>query len=120
MQIVLQRRSGDQQTVVCFQHPNNTRQDGVFVLDAVRLVDDDVAVVEVAEVALLLDDHFVGGDAYIEATWLQELRLLMDLGDWDGQIVGKLKSFVNHFSIWGNEQPSYISNRGGECIFRQA
>ena len=40
-------------------------QQRVLVLDAVRLVDDDVAPVELFEVVLLLDDHLVRGYARV-------------------------------------------------------
>ncbi len=36
------------------QHAHDARQDGILILDAVRLVDDDVAEVELQELGLLL------------------------------------------------------------------
>ena len=42
------------------------REHALFVLDAVRLVDDDVAPVDALEVVALLDDHLVARDAHVK------------------------------------------------------
>ncbi len=55
------------------------RQDGVFVLDAVSLIDDDVSEVKLLEVILLLDDHLIGSDHHIELAGLYMLVLLVRL-----------------------------------------
>lgn len=55
-------------------------QDGVFILDPVCLVNDDVAPVELLEVVLFLDDHLIGGDHDIKLARLQ-LHLLVHLQD---------------------------------------
>ena len=52
-------------------------EDGVLVLDAMCLINDDVAPMEAAEVVLLLDHHLVTGDAHMEAVGLQQVVLLV-------------------------------------------
>mmetsp|Transcript_8845 Transcript_8845/g.30409 ORF Transcript_8845/g.30409 Transcript_8845/m.30409 type:complete len:769 (-) Transcript_8845:151-2457(-) len=77
VQVVLQRRTGDQQSVVRVEHPDDPAQQRVLVLDPVRLVDDDVPPVELLQVALLLDDHLVRSHADVELSWRDELLLLL-------------------------------------------
>ena len=67
MQIILQRRASDQQAALGVVDANNLRQGAVLVLDAVGLVDGDVAPVELEEVALFNDAQFVRGDDDVEA-----------------------------------------------------
>ena len=77
VQVVLQRRAGDEEAVGGAEHAHGAREDGVLVLDAVRLVDDDVAPVHLLEEVLLLDDHLVRRDDRVELAGLQEVRLLV-------------------------------------------
>jgi hypothetical protein len=53
VKVVLKRRASDEQAVVGAELAHDARQHAVLVLDAVRLVDDDVAPVEALEVVLL-------------------------------------------------------------------
>jgi len=66
VQVVLKGRARDQEAVVRAHQPHHLAQHAVLVLDAVRLVDDDVPPVEAAEEGLLLDHHLVGGDHAVE------------------------------------------------------
>mmetsp|Transcript_32858 Transcript_32858/g.77904 ORF Transcript_32858/g.77904 Transcript_32858/m.77904 type:complete len:460 (-) Transcript_32858:740-2119(-) len=66
VQVVLQRRPCDEEPVVCVHHPHHPGEDGVLVLDAVGLVDDDISPVELLEKVLLLDDHLKGSDTDIK------------------------------------------------------
>jgi glycerol-3-phosphate cytidylyltransferase-like family protein len=59
VQVVLQRRAGEQETVGRFELSDYFRQLGLLVLDPVRLVNHHVAPVELLEHRLLLDDRFV-------------------------------------------------------------
>ena len=54
-------------------------EDGVLVLDAVGLIDDDVAPVELLEVRLLLDHHLVRRHHRIELARLHQALLLLRL-----------------------------------------
>ena len=71
--------TGDEQAVVGCEGAHDARQDGVLVLDAVRLVDDDVAPVELLEVVLLLDDHLVAGHHHVELAHRHQVLLLVRL-----------------------------------------
>ena len=54
-------------------------QDGVLILDAMCLVNDDVSEVELLEVVLLLDDHLIGCHHHIKLARLNQLVLLIGL-----------------------------------------
>lgn len=54
VQVVLQGGTGDEQAIVGAEHAHHAGKHGVLVLDAVSLVNDDVAPVEALEVVLLL------------------------------------------------------------------
>jgi len=54
-------------------------QDRIFILDAVGLVNDDIAPVELFEVVLLLDDHLVTGHHHIKLAYGTNLLLLVHL-----------------------------------------
>jgi hypothetical protein len=70
------RRTGDEEAVVGAEGAHHLGEQRVFVLDAVRLVDDDVAPVELLEVVLLLDHHLVRGDHHVELAGLQHALAL--------------------------------------------
>uniref|UniRef100_A0AAG5DLD8 Uncharacterized protein n=1 Tax=Anopheles atroparvus TaxID=41427 RepID=A0AAG5DLD8_ANOAO len=65
VQVVLQRRTGQQQPVGGLELAQDLRQLRLFVLDAVRLVDHHVAPVEPLERRLLADAHLVRRDAHV-------------------------------------------------------
>jgi len=70
--------TGDQQAVRRVQLLDHLEEDGLLVLDAVRLVDDDVLPFERGEHRLLLDDHLVRRHAHVERPFLHHGRLLRD------------------------------------------
>lgn len=66
LEVVLEWRARDEHPVVGAHEADDLGEPRVGVLDAVGLVDDDVAPVEPAEVPLLADDHLVGSDAHVK------------------------------------------------------
>mmetsp|Transcript_13968 Transcript_13968/g.34953 ORF Transcript_13968/g.34953 Transcript_13968/m.34953 type:complete len:377 (+) Transcript_13968:1858-2988(+) len=77
VQVVLQRRSGEKQAIIGVEQSNGLGKQAVFVLDAVRLVDDEVSPVELLEQVLLLDDHLERGDADVKLSGHHEVVLLV-------------------------------------------
>ena len=67
LEVVLQRCTGDKKATTGTEHPDDLRKDGVHVLDAVSLVDDDVLEGELLEGAFFAHADLVGGDAHFEA-----------------------------------------------------
>lgn len=84
----LERGPGDEQAVVGGEHADGLGEQAVFVLDAVRLVDDDVAPAELLERVLLLDDHLVARDAHVELARHHLVILLVRLHE-RGKVVTK-------------------------------
>ena len=63
VQVVLQRRSGDQQPIGCFELSDNFRQFRFLVFDAMGFVDDHVSPIELPENGPLFHDNLVRCDA---------------------------------------------------------
>ena len=74
LQIILQRRARDEQPSTRDERPNDFREDGVDVLDAVRLVDDDVLERELLECRALNQAQLVSSDADFEILRQQSVR----------------------------------------------
>lgn len=66
LEIILEGRAGDEHTPAGVVGADDLGEEGVHVLDPVRLVDDDVAEGELLEVVLLADADLVGGDEDLE------------------------------------------------------
>ena len=66
MQVVLERGSSDQEAILADKESHDLGQHGIFVLDAVGLVNDDVVPGKLLEERLLKEDHLIGGDAHIK------------------------------------------------------
>ena len=93
-QVVLQRRARDEQPTTRDERPNDFGEDGVDVLDAVRLVDDDVLERELLECALLDETDLVGGDADFKVLGDEAARhnlrtLLLRPSEDDGLEIGR-------------------------------
>mmetsp|Transcript_59635 Transcript_59635/g.158717 ORF Transcript_59635/g.158717 Transcript_59635/m.158717 type:complete len:424 (-) Transcript_59635:1733-3004(-) len=76
VQVVLQRGTGEQQARVRLELAHHRGQLGVLVLDAVRLIDDEVAPVELLEVRLLAAHDLERRHHHVE---LVRLDLLLEL-----------------------------------------
>lgn len=61
----LQGGAGDEETVLALELAHNVRELGLLVLDAVGLVNHNVAPVELLEGGLLDNDHLVRGHAHV-------------------------------------------------------
>lgn len=59
LEVVLQRRSGDEEPSSRVENSDDLTEKRVDVLDSVRLVDDDVLPRELFERRLLSEDHLV-------------------------------------------------------------
>lgn len=73
--VYLQRRSSKEQAVVGVVEADHHREDRLLVLDAVSLVDDQVAPAELLERSLLDDRHLIGGDDHLEVSLLEDVFL---------------------------------------------
>ena len=60
LQVVLQRRSGDQQPPPRYERPNDLRKNRINVLDSVRLVDDDILKRKLLQSGFFDETDFVG------------------------------------------------------------
>ena len=69
MEVVLERCPCKQESVGGSELSNNFRQLGFLILDAVGLVNDEVAPVKLFECRLLSQDHFIGGYDDIPLAW---------------------------------------------------
>ncbi|GIX63107.1 NADH-quinone oxidoreductase subunit L [Babesia caballi] len=74
LQVVLQRRAGDQQAVLGPEHADDLAQLGLLVLDAMCLIDDDVVEVEPGERVLRLAADFVRRDDDVVLLRVQLVR----------------------------------------------
>jgi hypothetical protein len=74
LQAVLQWRARDEQAPAARERAHDLREDAVRVLDAVRLVNDDVLERELLERALLDQAELVRGHDDLERLWEQPLR----------------------------------------------
>jgi hypothetical protein len=66
VQVVLERSAGDEEAVARVEKADDLGEDGVDVLDAMRLVDDDVLPRQFLERRLLALADLVGGDADVK------------------------------------------------------
>ena len=76
VKVVLKRRPGDQHAVVRRKRSKDDGKTRIFILQAVRFVDDDVTPMKLLQRSLLLDDHFVRRHAHVETARHQKLGLL--------------------------------------------
>ncbi|KAI3476086.1 hypothetical protein L1887_62392 [Cichorium endivia] len=65
-EVVLERRAGDEQAGARVEGTHDLGEHRVDVLDAVRLVNDDVLPRELLERALFAQAHLVGGDEHVK------------------------------------------------------
>ena len=65
VQVVLQGGARQQQAVGRLELSDNLRQLGLFILDPVGLVNDNVTPVELLQHRLLPDHHLIGSDAHV-------------------------------------------------------
>ena len=76
MEVVLERRTGEQEARGGADTANRLRDEGAVVLDPLSLVEHHVPEVEpVGEHALLGGEHLVGGDEHVEGTLHEHLLL---------------------------------------------
>ena len=75
MQVVLQRRARDQQPEVRVEQAHDRRELRLLVLDAVRLVDDQILPHKLLNRSLLLQDGLIGGEAHVEG--IRRLEVLL-------------------------------------------
>ncbi|KAH3682636.1 hypothetical protein WICPIJ_006395 [Wickerhamomyces pijperi] len=68
MEVVLQGRTSDQETVLGVEQSDDLGQGGVFVLDSMGLINNNVLPSNLFQGGLLSDDHFEGGDQDVEVT----------------------------------------------------
>ena len=66
-QMVLDRRAGQREAMVAAQQPRRLRRFGVRVLDRLRLVEDDVVRLDLAQEGGVLPQHAVGRDQEVDA-----------------------------------------------------
>ena len=91
-------------------------QDGILILDAVGLVNDDVAPVELLKVVLLLDDHLITGHHHIKFAHGTNLLLLVYLQAVDTPLNSTHQLYC-HFSL-PQQHAALWRNRQGEGLRR--